>query len=81
MDETLSRNEISKAQMAQTDQMCFLISDKNNSGIVDGLNMFGTDVQQMLDNGKLFKADTLEELGRDHRDRSGDTRANRRLLQ
>ena len=62
VDETLSRNEISKAQMAQTDQMCFLISDKNNSGIVDGLNMFGTDVQQMLDNGKLFKADTLEEL-------------------
>ncbi len=62
VDETLSRNEISHAQMEQTDQMCFLISDKNNSGIVDGLNMFGTDVQQMLDNNKLFKADTLEEL-------------------
>lgn len=62
VDETLSRNEISHAQMEQTDQMCFLISDKNNSGIEGGYNMFGTDVQQMLDNNKLFKADTLEEL-------------------
>lgn len=62
VDESKSRNEISKAQMNQTDQMCYLISDANNSGVVDGYNMFGTDVRQMLDNNKLYKADTLDEL-------------------
>lgn len=62
VDESKSRNEISKAQIEQTDQMCYLISDVNNSGVVDGYNMFGTDVQQMLDNNKLYKADTLDEL-------------------
>lgn len=62
VDESKSRNEISKAQMEQTDQMCYLISDANNSGVVDGYNMFGTDVQQMLDNNKLYRADTLDDL-------------------
>ncbi len=62
VDETLSRNEISKAQMKQTDQFCYLISGTNNCGIVDGLNMFGTNVEQMLESKKLFKADTLDEL-------------------
>lgn len=62
VDESRSRNEISKAQMALPDQMCYLISDKNNSLINGEYNLFGTNVQQLLDNGKLFKADTLEEL-------------------
>lgn len=62
VDESRSRNEISKAQMQQTDQMSYLISDTHNSGVVDGYNMFGTDVQQMLDNAKLYKADTLDDL-------------------
>ena len=62
VNETLGRNEIAHAQIEQTDQMCYLISDANNSGIEGGRNMFGIDVQQLLDNDKLFTADTLEEL-------------------
>ena len=62
VNETLGRNEIAHAQIEQTDEMCYLISDANNCGIEGGRNMFGIDVQQLLDNNKLFTADTLEDL-------------------
>lgn len=62
VDETKSRNAISKEEMKQPEQRCYLISDVNNSLIEDGYNMFGTDVSMLLSHDKLFKADTLEEL-------------------
>ncbi|MEY8461117.1 FAD-dependent oxidoreductase [Eggerthellaceae bacterium 24-137] len=62
VNETLGRNEIAHAQIEQTDEMCYLISDANNCGIENGYNMFGIDTQQLLANGKLFTADTLEDL-------------------
>lgn len=62
VNETLSRNEISKAMMAQDGQMCYLISDAVNSRVENGLNINGVEIDLLLANEKVFRADTLEEL-------------------
>lgn len=39
-----------------------LVSDSVYSWVNDGVNMFGQDVQAMIDRGYLYKANALEEL-------------------
>ncbi len=63
VNEGLGRNDISKVEMQQTDGKAFLISCQANSQITDaGENQFGMKVEQLIADGKAFKADTLAEL-------------------
>ncbi len=61
-DETASRYEISGAMLAQTNQIAYAISCEANSLIEDGKTTGGTDIESMIANGELYRADTLEEL-------------------
>ena len=58
-DESLSRNEICKALMAQPEQKMFQISDATNAGLERSLPEV---IEQLLADKKGFRADTLEEL-------------------
>ena len=62
VDETIDRYTISGAMLNQTGGMAYAISCEANSMIVDGKTDGGTNVEVMLRNGELYKADTLEEL-------------------
>lgn len=62
VDETSNRQVLSDAILSEENDIMWLISDAEISWIEDGVNMFGQDVQTMLDRGYLFKADTLEDL-------------------
>lgn len=62
VDETLDRYTISGAMLEQTDQRGYLISSSENCLIEDGKTQGGVDVENMIENGELFRADTLEEL-------------------
>ena len=62
VDETTDRYTISGALLQQTGKVAYAISCEANSLIVDGKTTGGTDIEQMLKNGELFRADTLEEL-------------------
>ncbi len=62
VDESSDRQTLTKAIYSQKDKYLWLISDTPYSWINDGVNMFGQDVQTMIDRGYLYKADTLEEL-------------------
>lgn len=61
-NETGTRWDISAAIFEQTGDQGYIISSSNNSGIQDGRTQGGSDVEAMLKNGRLFRADTLEEL-------------------
>lgn len=61
-NETGTRWDISAAIFEQTGDQAYIISSSNNSGIQDGKTQGGTDVENMLKNGELYMADTLEEL-------------------
>lgn len=54
------RDVLSAAALEQTDAEFYIISDANT--VVDGVTSIGIDVDARLDNGYLYKADTLEEL-------------------
>ena len=62
VNETTDRYTISGALLQQTGKVAYAISCEANSLIVDGKTTGGTDIEQMLKNGELFRADTLEEL-------------------
>ena len=62
VDESSDRQTLTKAIYSQPDKYLWLISDTPYSWVNDGINMFGQDVQTMIDRGYLYKADTLEEL-------------------
>lgn len=62
VNETLDRYSISGAVLEQTDKILYIISDSENSRIKDGKTFNGFDVEEMIKNGQLFRADTLEEL-------------------
>lgn len=62
VDESSDRQTLTKAIYSQPDKYLWLVSDSVYSWINDGVNMFGQDVQTMIDRGYLYKADTLEEL-------------------
>ncbi len=62
VDETKDRYTISGAMLNQTDKLGYIISSSENCLINDGKTQGGVDVEKMLANGELYKADTLEEL-------------------
>ena len=64
VNETLDRYTLSEAVLGQTDKMHYLISDKTNSLIKDGTTFNGFDVEEMIANGQLYRADTLEDLAK-----------------
>lgn len=61
VDESASRFDISAAIMEQTDSKAFLISDATNCLVKDGLGPFGADVEFLLANGQLYRADSIAE--------------------
>lgn len=56
------RDELSKAVLEQTDAQLYIISDANT--IKDGMTTTGTNVDERIGNGYVWKADTIEELAK-----------------
>lgn len=63
MDELADRYTASEMMMQQTDQVMFLIRDADAVAITDGKNPYNRNVETLLEQGQLFQADTIEELG------------------
>lgn len=59
VDETLSRNEICKALMAQPEQRMFQLSDARNAGLEMKSPAW---LEQLIADRQAFRADSLEEL-------------------
>lgn len=64
VNETMDRYTLSGAILEQPDKMHYIISDNGNSKIKDGKTFNGFDVEEMLANGQLYMADTLEDLAK-----------------
>lgn len=62
IDETLDRYTMTEALMQQPDAMLFLISDKDTSRVEGEYSYYGRSIQRLIDQGQLYRADTLEEL-------------------
>ncbi|MEY8561531.1 FAD-dependent oxidoreductase [Eggerthellaceae bacterium 3-80] len=62
IDETLDRYTMTEALMEQPDEVLFLISDKDTSRVEGEYSYYGRSIQRLLDQGQLYRADTLEEL-------------------
>lgn len=62
VNETLSREEISAALMEQDEPKMFIITDSANCLINDGITQFGAEAEKLIEDGHLFRADSLEEL-------------------
>lgn len=62
IDETLDRYTMTEALMKQPDEVLFLISDKDTSRVEGEYSYYGRSIQRLLDQGQLYRADTLEEL-------------------
>ncbi len=62
MNEVLDRFTMTEHIMAQPDQMMFMISDKDTCWIDGEVNRYGRNVENLINQGQLFRADTLEEL-------------------
>ena len=63
MNEVLDRYTMTENIMAQTDQMMFMISDQDTSRVNGDVNRYGHNLQSLIDQGQLYRADTIEELG------------------
>ena len=64
VNETMDRYTLSGAILEQPDKMHYIISDNGNSKIKDGKTFNGFYVEEMLANGQLYRADTLEDLAK-----------------
>ncbi len=63
VDETQRRDVLSNAVLTQTDAIFYCISNDNNKRCVDdNTNYSGLKLTDLIDQGLLYKADTLEEL-------------------
>ena len=63
VNESERRDVLAKANLAQKDQLFFVISSAKRALVdKDGRNAYGVKVEDILSSGKSFKADTLEEL-------------------
>ncbi len=62
VDECQGRNYITRYEMEQPDQMCYLISDVNTCLFENGMNMFGIEEEMLLLQKKCYKADTIADL-------------------
>lgn len=62
INESLDRFALSAAVMKQPEEKLFIISDALNSGLVNGYNEQGYSADKLIEESKLFRADSLEEL-------------------
>ena len=62
MNEVLDRYTMTENIMAQTDQMMYMITDVDTSRVEGDVNRYGRNLQNLIDQGQLYVADTLEEL-------------------
>ena len=63
MDEVKDRYTMTQHIMEQTDQMMFMISDADTCRVNGDVNRYGHSLQSLIDQGQLYRADTIEELG------------------
>ena len=61
MAEDGRRDTMTQALLKQTDSMSYVITDTNSEG-ADGLNLWGDNVEDLVAKGRIFRADTIEEL-------------------
>ena len=62
INESLDRFALSAAVMKQPEEKLFIISDALTSGLVNGYNEQGYSADKLIEESKLFRADSLEEL-------------------
>lgn len=64
MAEDGRRDTMTNALLAQTDAMSYVISSANNDVDLNetGKNIWGDDVEKLVEDGIVFRADTIEEL-------------------
>ena len=63
VNESADRDTLTNAIMNQKNSEAYIISSSENVGIdADGLNVFGRHIDELEDMGKVFIADTLDEL-------------------
>ncbi len=63
VDESENRNNMVAAISKQTDSQYYVISSEENNGIdADGYNMMGLSLENLLESGKVIKADTIAQL-------------------
>jgi len=60
----VARNRIARAIFAQPDGMHWVISDRNNSTLIDGLNTYIKAVDHLITRGHAFKAENVGDLAR-----------------
>ncbi|MDI9520454.1 MAG: flavocytochrome c [Bacillota bacterium] len=61
MAEDGRRDTMTQALLKQTDSMSYVITDTNIEG-TDGINLWGDNVDDLVAKGRIFRADTIEEL-------------------
>lgn len=67
MAEDGRRDVMTAALLAQEDSMSYVITGGNNTievGTEDGLNIWGDNVDELVEKGIIFKADTIEDLAK-----------------
>lgn len=67
MAEDGRRDVMTAALLAQEDSMSYVISGGNNKievGTKDGLNIWGDNVDELVEKGIVFRADTIEDLAK-----------------
>lgn len=62
VDEGARRDVMTKALMEQTDSYMWVIVDKNSYPTGDTINNFNESIDSLVESGRAFKGDTLEEL-------------------
>lgn len=62
MNEVLDRFSMTEGIMAQTDQMMFMITDADTCRVDGDRNRYGHSLQRLIDQGQLYRADTIEGL-------------------
>ncbi|MDY3052556.1 MAG: flavocytochrome c [Ndongobacter sp.] len=64
MAEDGRRDVMTAALIAQTDSMSYVITSADNTLDYkeDGINIWGDNVEELVKNGEIFKADTIEDL-------------------
>lgn len=63
MNEVLDRFTMTEFIMAQPDETMFMISDADTCRVNGDVNRYGHSLQRLIDQGQLYRADTIEELG------------------
>jgi len=63
VNEYSERDVLAKAALEQEDQLFYIICDKNTSGLSpEGKNVWGDDIETLVANKSVYRADTLEDL-------------------